>query len=89
MEGIESYPWPQTGSTHGNCYLRGIPRGPGCGCNGRGSGSGSHQDHIDDTFAETSVRDPSGLSNRVDPPYTLRRASRSRLQNSDSTGRIE
>ena len=29
---------------------------------------------------DTSVHNPSGLSNQVDPPYTLRRASRSQNQ---------
>ena len=33
--------------------------------------------YIDDAFVDTSVRDPAGLSNRVDPPFTLRQASRS------------
>ena len=42
-----------------------------CVCNGRVSGRGSRQDPIDDAFEDTSVRDPDGLSNRVDPPYTL------------------
>ena len=27
---------------------------------------------IDDAFVDTSVRDPTGLSNQVDPLYTLR-----------------
>ena len=64
---------------------RGGPRGRGGGYNGRGSRSGSRQDPIDDVFADTSVRDPAGLSNRVDPPYTLRRASRSQNQVSISS----
>ena len=33
-----------------------------------------------DAFADTSVRDSAGLSNRVDPPYTLRRAYRTQNQ---------
>ena len=75
--GIESNPGPQTGSTRGNSPPRGGPKGRGCGCYGRGIGSESRQDPIDYAFAGTSVRDPAGLSNQVDPPYTLRRASRS------------
>ena len=35
---------------------------------------------VDDAFADTSVRHSAGLSNRIDPPYTLRRASRSQNQ---------
>ena len=56
MEGIEPNSGPQTGSTHGNSSLRG--RGRGCS----GSGHRSQQDPIDDAFADTSVRDPDGLS---------------------------
>ena len=65
--------------------LRGGLRGRGCGCNGRGSGHGSRQDPIDDAFVDTSVRDSAGLIKRIDPPYTLRRASRSQNQPSVSS----
>ena len=80
VEGIESNPGPQTGSTLGNSSPRGGPSGRGSGCNGRGSIRGSQQDPIDDAFGYTLVRDPTGLSNRVDPLYTIRRASRSQNQ---------
>ena len=60
VEGIESNPRPQTGSTHGNSYPRGGQRGRGC--DGCGSGRGSRQDPIDDASAKTSVRDPAGLT---------------------------
>ena len=75
-------PGHQTGSTRDNSLPRGGPRGrsPGRGCHGRGSGRGSRQDPFGDALADTSVRDPAGLSHRVDPPYTLRRASRSQNQ---------
>ena len=53
--------------------------------NDRRSGRGSQQDPIDDAFADTSVRDPTGLSNRVDQPYALRQASRSQNQPSVSS----
>ena len=79
-DGIESNPGPQTGSSRGNSSLRGCPRGRSRGCNGPRSGRGSRYDPIDDAFVDTSVCDPFGLSNRVDPPYTLRRASRSQNQ---------
>ena len=69
---------PQTGSTRGNSSPRGSPRGHGC--NGRRSGYGSRQDTINDAFADTSVCDHADLSNRIDPPYTLGRASRSQNQ---------
>ena len=78
--GNKPNPMPQTGSTHGNSSLRGGPRGRGHGCNSRGSGRGSQQYPIDDAFADTSVRDHAGLSIRVDPPYALRRTSRSQNQ---------
>ena len=85
MEGIESNPGPQTGSTCGNISPRGSLRGRGRGCNGSGSGRGSRQDHIDDASADTSVCHPAGLSNQVDPPYNLPRASRSQNQPSVSS----
>ena len=84
-EGIESDPGPQTGSTLGNSSPRGGPSGRGSGCNGLGSNPGSQQDLIDDAFANISVRDPTGLSNRVDPLYTIHRASRSQNQLSVSS----
>ena len=65
-EGIEFNPGPQTGSTSG--------------CNGRGSGRGGRQDPIVDAFADTSVLDPASVSNRVDPPFSIRPASRSQNQ---------
>ena len=74
-EGIESNPEAQTGSTRGNSSPRGGPRGRGR--NGRGSGPRIQQDPSDDAFVDTSVRNPPGLSNRVDPPYILRRTFRS------------
>ena len=52
---IESNPEPQSGSTRGNSYPRGGPRGHGGGCNGRGGGCGSRQHPIDDAFADTSA----------------------------------
>ena len=76
-EGIESNPGPHSGSTLGNSSLRGGPSGRGSGCNGHGSNRGSRQDLINVAFANTSVRDPTGLSNQVDPLYTIHRASRS------------
>ena len=72
-EGIESNLGPQTGSTHGNSSPRAGTRGCGPGCYGRGS----RQYPFDDTFADTYVHDPAGVSNRGDPPYNLCRASRS------------
>ena len=59
--------------------------GRGRGCNGLGSGRGSRQDTIDDAYVDTSVHDPAGLSNQVDRPYTLRRASRTQNQPSFSS----
>ena len=52
-------------------------------CIGHGSGCVSQQDPIDDAFVYTSV--PTCLSNRADPPLTLRQASRSQNQPSASS----
>ena len=82
-EGIESNPWPQTRSTRGNSSPRGSPRGHGY--NGCASGHGSRQDPIDSASADPSLHDPAGLSNQVDLPHTLRRASRSQNQLSVSS----
>ena len=72
-EEIESNPGPQTGSTRGNSFPRGDPSGRGHGCNGHRSGHGSKQDYspIDNAFVDTSVRDPTGLSNGIDQALYL------------------